>query len=57
MQAGMTIEELRERFSAQWEIVSADRFSADQLTATVARRRIDASFEFSRCRLRPLPYQ
>jgi SAM-dependent methyltransferase len=54
MQAGVTMDEVRERFATCWELVSGERMSADQMKATVVRRRIDASFDFWRCRLRRL---
>jgi SAM-dependent methyltransferase len=53
MQAGMTREEVRERFDDnRWELVSAERMSADAIE--VAGRRVDQSFEVWRYRLRRL---
>jgi SAM-dependent methyltransferase len=50
IQAGVSLDEVRERFSAQWEIVSADRTSAAAIR--VARSRVDRSFELWRFQLR-----
>jgi SAM-dependent methyltransferase len=51
MQAGLTAEEVRERFEGKrWELLSAEPVSADAIE--VAGRRVDASFEAWRYRLR-----
>jgi len=50
IQAGVSLDEVRERFSGQWEIVSAEQTSAAAIQ--VARTRVDRSFELWRFRLR-----
>jgi SAM-dependent methyltransferase len=50
IQAGVSLDEVRERFSTWWEIVSAEQTSAAALR--VARSRVDRSFELWRFRLR-----
>jgi hypothetical protein len=50
IQAGVSLLEVRERFSAHWEIVSAEQTSAAAIR--VARTRVDRSFELWRFRLR-----
>jgi SAM-dependent methyltransferase len=50
MQAGISLDEVRERFSRDWEIVSAEQTSAAAIR--VARTRVDRSFELWRFRLR-----
>lgn len=52
MHAGMTTDEVRERFSRSWELVDADRMSVDAIE--VAGRRVDERFELWRYRLRHL---
>jgi hypothetical protein len=50
IQAGVSLDEVRERFSTWWAIVSAEQTSAAALR--VARSRVDRSFELWRFRLR-----
>jgi SAM-dependent methyltransferase len=50
MHAGIALDEVRERFSREWEIVKAERTSATAIQ--VARTRADQSFELWRFRLR-----
>jgi hypothetical protein len=51
MQAGLSAEEVRERFADhRWEILSAGPVSADQIGAV--GRRVDETFEVWRYRLR-----
>ena len=50
LQAGISLEEVRERFSRDWEIVTAKRTSAAAIQ--VARTRVDRTFELWRFRLR-----
>ena len=52
MQAGISLDEVRERFGRAWEIVSAERSSAAAIQ--VARTRADRAFELWRFRLRRL---
>ena len=52
MQAGISLEEVRERFARDWEIVSAEQTSAAAIQ--VARTRADRAFELWRFRLRRL---
>ena len=52
MQAGISLDEVRERFSRDWEIVDAEQTSAAAIQ--VARTRVDRSFELWRFRLRRL---
>jgi SAM-dependent methyltransferase len=52
IQAGISLDEVRHRFSREWEIVSAERSSAAAIQ--VARTRADRSFELWRFRLRRL---
>jgi SAM-dependent methyltransferase len=52
MHAGISLEEVRERFSGEWEIVSAEQTSAAAIQ--VARTRADQAFELWRFRLRRL---
>ena len=49
MHAGISLDEVRERFSAEWEIVSAERTSAAAMQ--VARTRADQAFELWRFHL------
>jgi SAM-dependent methyltransferase len=53
MHAGVSLDEVRQRFEARWEIVTAERTSADAIR--VARSRLDRSFELWRFRLRRRP--
>ena len=53
MQAGISLGEVRERFSRDWEIVSAEQTTAAAIQ--VARTRVDRSFELWRFVLRRLP--
>lgn len=54
MQAGVTADEVRERFGrAGWEVVSAERTTAGAVG--VGRRRVDDLFDLWRCWLRRLP--
>jgi SAM-dependent methyltransferase len=51
MQAGLTAEEVRERFAGnRWELVSAEPVRADEIRAV--GRRVDETFEVWRYRLR-----
>jgi SAM-dependent methyltransferase len=50
MPAGISLDEVRERFAGDWEIVSAEQTSAAAIH--VARTRADRSFELWRFRLR-----
>ncbi len=52
MQAGISLDEVRERFSRDWEIVGAEQTSAAAIQ--VARTRVDQSFELWSFRLRRL---
>jgi SAM-dependent methyltransferase len=52
MHAAISLDEVRERFSRDWEIVDADQTSAAAIQ--VARTRVDRSFELWRFRLRRL---
>jgi SAM-dependent methyltransferase len=52
MHAGISLDEVRERFSREWEIVTAERTSAAAIQ--VARTRADQSFELWRFLLRRL---
>jgi SAM-dependent methyltransferase len=52
MPAGISLDEVRERFSRDWEIVKAERTSATAIQ--VARRRVDRDFELWRFQLRRL---
>ena len=53
MRAGVSLDEIRERFSETWEIVTAEQTSAAAIE--VARTRVDRSFELWRFRLRRRP--
>jgi SAM-dependent methyltransferase len=53
MRAGISLDEVRERFSETWEIVTAEQTSAAAIK--VARTRVDRSFELWRFRLRRRP--
>jgi hypothetical protein len=53
MHAGISLGEVRERFSRDWEIVSAEQTTAAAIQ--VARTRVDRSFELWRFVLRRLP--
>jgi SAM-dependent methyltransferase len=50
MQAGVSLDEVRQRFESTWTIESAEQTSADAIE--VARTRADRSFELWRFRLR-----
>jgi SAM-dependent methyltransferase len=51
MRAGLTVEEVRERFGAdQWELISAEPVGADEIRAV--GRRVDETFQVWRYRLR-----
>src|ERR1700736_1120308 len=51
MRAGLTAEEVRERFSNdRWELISAEPVKADDIRAVC--RRVDETFEVWRYRLR-----
>ena len=51
MRAGLTVEEVRERFGAdQWKLISAEPVGADEIRA--AGRRVDETFQVWRYRLR-----
>ena len=50
MAAGVSLEEVRERFDADWDIVNAEQTSAAAIQ--VARTRVDRSFELWRFQLR-----
>jgi SAM-dependent methyltransferase len=50
IQAGVSLDEVRERFSTKWEIVSAEQTTAAAIK--VARTRVDRSFELWRFQLR-----
>jgi SAM-dependent methyltransferase len=54
IQAGISLEEVRERFSRDWDIVSAEQTSAAAIQ--VARKRADRAFELWRFRLRRLAW-
>ena len=53
MRAGISLDEVRERFAERWEIVTAEQTSAAAIE--VARTRVDRSFELWRFRLRRRP--
>jgi hypothetical protein len=53
MEAGVSLGEVRERFSRDWEIVSAEQTTAAAIQ--VARTRVDRSFELWRFVLRRSP--
>ena len=53
MRAGISLDEVRERFAGSWELVSAEHTSAAAIN--VARTRVDRSFELWRFRLRRRP--
>src|SRR5215472_4067835 len=50
MQAGISLDEVRERFSREWEIVTAEQTSAAAIQ--VARTRVDQTFQLWRFLLR-----